>query len=171
MYDFLPWMCMCSTCGERRQRDTEEKEVEEENRNESPRWWPIMWCWELKWEQRSSSQPEKWNALQRDTVNLSTQILPPFCLVEESGFRNNWKQSEGGGGGSANTKSVIFEHWDHQFDAQINHKRCWEPLSPAISAWVFHFYQSGSVNSVVNKNSQCLSHCFSCLVALEPWRE
>lgn len=72
-----------------------------------------MWCWELKWEQRSSSQPEKLNALQRDTVNLSPHIYyRPFVLWKSQGSEiigNSLKE-----GGSADTKSVIFEHGGHQ---------------------------------------------------------
>lgn len=32
-------------------------------------------------------------------MNLSMHLLQPFCLVEESGFSNNWKRSEGRRGG------------------------------------------------------------------------
>lgn len=59
MYDFLPETCTCGTCGAGGGRETKKSDRGEENRNESPRWWPIMGCWELKREQRSSSQPEK----------------------------------------------------------------------------------------------------------------
>lgn len=51
-------------------------------------------------------------------MNPSSHLLPPFSLMEELGFRNNWKQSEEEEeeeeGGSANTKSTIFEHRGHQ---------------------------------------------------------
>lgn len=85
--------------GRHKREEGEEKKGGGGNRNESPRWWPIMGCCELKQEQRSSSTPEKWNALRRDATNLPTYLLPSFVLQESRGFENNWKQSDRGGGG------------------------------------------------------------------------
>lgn len=121
-------------------RKTEEKEWEEGNRNESPRWWPIKRCWELTWEQRNSSQPENWNALQWDTVNLSTYLLSSFCLVEESGFRNNWKQCERGGRGSAIRKSVVFLYGGRQFCTLIKPWMVMRAAQSSKRALVF-FYE------------------------------
>lgn len=141
MYDFLTWAYICSTYGEHSYSETQRrKRQRRRRRNQSPRWWPIMWCWELKWEQRSSSQPEKWTALQRDTVNLSTHFIPFFCLEEESGFRNNWKQSEEVGV----RLMVLYEHksgffhFFHHLDK--NSARCWKPKRPVWRVWVSQFW-------------------------------
>lgn len=48
--------------------------------------------------------PRRRNALQRDTVDLSTYSPPSFCLVKlDGGFRNNWKKSLRGGVGIGNS--------------------------------------------------------------------
>lgn len=59
MSDFLHPACICGTCGAGSQIETKERKMSEENRNESPSWWPITGCWESNEEQRSTSQAEK----------------------------------------------------------------------------------------------------------------
>lgn len=139
MYNFLPWTCICSTYAESSRGDREETEMEEDNRNESPRWWPIMWCWELKWEQKSSSQPEKQNALKRDTVNLSTHLLPSFCPVEECRFGNNWRHTEKGGVSLCKECQIWTQR--PSFLRSNRTVRGDESLGPAIRAWVLLFHQ------------------------------
>lgn len=129
MYDFLPWTCTCSTCGEGQCRDTEE----EENRSASPRWWPIMWRWELKWEQRSSSRADKWNALQRDAAkSLHAFINALFVSWWKSQgseiIGNSLKMWGGGWGGGV---GVIFEQRGRQLCVQI--KR-WERTKISLSS-------------------------------------
>lgn len=172
--------CICRTCGKGGRRETEENDMEQKNRNESPRWWPIMWCWELKWEQRISSQPEKWNALQRGTVNFSVQFATTLLShkrVQGSGIIGNSLK-----GLSDNTKSVMFEHSNMR-----GHERCiarkswsgWEPLvqpqEPGgfFCLFFFLFSKSWSVVVAVDQTSLCCSHCFCCQVTSWPetWRE
>lgn len=130
----------------------------------NPRWWPIMWCWELKWEQRSSSQAEKLNALQRDTVNVSAHLLPPFCLAEECGFENNWKRSEVEEGQRIQRVSYLNTEAVN-LCAQITLRADKSFSAWATWAWAFRLDQWGSGSPVVINISQRFSYCFSCSVA------
>ncbi|TNN82731.1 hypothetical protein EYF80_006972 [Liparis tanakae] len=55
-----------------------EEEVEDENRSEGPQMAANYVMLRVKGRTKGSSQPEKLNALQRDTGKPSTHSLPPF---------------------------------------------------------------------------------------------
>ena len=98
MYDFLLWTCICSTCGEG--RDAEEKEMERENRNERSQMVANYVMLGVK--VRTKELITAWRT-KHSPERHPTHLPPSLCLVEESGFRDNWKQSKRGGGGAANT--------------------------------------------------------------------